>query len=549
MTGRGRLGDERGAIMVFMALLLVVLFGFAALGVDATHAFAEKREAQSTVDAAALAAGLEFLASDSPSNQDLYDRVKYYTDTNWGWKAPTDAEWGTCLDPDKPIDYEPIKDSSVSPATTISDCISIKQVDGEPALLRVKLPIHAMDTAFAKIMGFDTVDVSATATVEIEYAANTKVLPFSVPVDADGEECISTPPSGLLPEDPSVVCDGPTQGNFGMIDSPFFGAGDPHYTIPVSCPSSPNFNSGVATHNIALGVDHPIRPSPNPPAVLGQDAGSNPVGGDHCNSAASGDVPWILRTETGNTVTSGNPSIMEIGFLGEASQTSPQTTASVVGRLRQPSSLPSGSLLGSTERITFRTTSNNYPVDNVGLWEYLLDDTDNDACDRSTYSSFTGRELTDRLDTCLTSVASGQIFADEILESPRFAVVPRLNYLDGSNFGSKWWDIISMDAVFLWASWYDCTNGGDNECLFYPDNFTGDPTLRESYSLLHIPGEGSAEPCYLDSSTLTCETPSAGNWDMQGISALLLDWDWFPADAKNQYGGTLPFEIYLHPNE
>jgi len=559
---------ETGAILPLFAIVIFVLFGFAAFGVDAGAAFAQRRQAQSTADAAALAAGLEFLTSSSPTNQDLYDIIKQYTNVNLGSKAPSDSAWAACSDPDKPIDYAPIMDTNVTPAVPYSDCISIQQVDGEPALLRVRLPDYAMPTAFATLIGFNTIDISATATAELRYAANTKVLPFSIPADAGAEECLATPPSGLLPQD-TVPCGGPTQGNFGMIDSPFFGADDPHFTEAVSCPSSPGFNSGRAEHTIAVGIDHVIRTWPSSPLPpMGQSSGPPPpVGSDNCASAQIGDIPFILLTETGNTVTSGNPSIMETGFIGASPS---PWNPSVPGRLRQASTnpprmdttvdppVPIPRISSAPIRLSF----GSYDVDNVGLWEYLIDQSPmgSEECLPGNFTGLEGRALTMQMynpdgavNSCLEmNPPTRQIFDDRILESPRFAVVPALNYLSGTQFGSKWWAIRELRPVYLQTSWYDCTNGGDPECLFLPDDFESDinfdAAVRDSYSILFNPGEGDSSPCYINNGG-NCVAPNTNRFVMQGLSAIVLDWDWFPPDAKNQYGGSAPLEVFLYQNE
>ncbi|MGI9528828.1 MAG: pilus assembly protein TadG-related protein [Acidimicrobiia bacterium] len=562
---------ESGAILPLVALVIFILFGFAAFGVDAGAAFAQRRQAQSTADAAALAAGLEFLTSSSPTNQDLYDIVRQYTNVNLGSKAPSDSAWAACSDPDKPIEYAPIMDSAVTPAVPYSDCISIKQVNGEPALLRVRLPDYQMPTAFASLIGFDTIAISATATAELRYAAQTKVLPFSIPADAGAEECLATPPSGLLPKD-AVPCGGPSQGNFGMIDSPFFGAGDPHFTDAVSCPSSPGFNSGRAEHTIAIGIDHVIRTWPtsnlNPLPPIGQSSGPPPpTGSDNCASALAGEIPYILLTETGNTVTSGNPSIMETGFIG--ANPSPWNPA-VPGRLRQASTVPPrldtsatpAAAIPPISPASLRLSFGSYDVDNVGLWEYLIDQSpiSGEECLPGNFNNLEGRALTLQMynpdpaqSSCLEmNPPSRQIFDERILESPRFAVVPALNYLSGTQYGSKWWAITELRPVYLQSTWYDCTNGGDPECLFLPDDFDDDPTfdagVRDSYSILFNPGEGDLSPCYINNSG-NCVAPNTNRFTMQGLSAIVLDWNMFPPDAKNQYGGSAPLEVFLYQNE
>ena len=105
--------------------------------------------------------------------------------------------------------------------------------------------------------------------------------------------------------------------------------------------------------------------------------------------------------------------------------------------------------------------------------------------------------------------------------------------------------------MYLHSTWFTCTNGSDNECLFLPDDFeSAGPDLsdRDSYSILFNPGEGDNRPCYLNSGG-TCVTPNANRFEMRGLSALVLDWGMFSTEAQNQFGGSQPFEIFLHENE
>src|SRR5688572_17162621 len=50
-----RFGNEDGAVLVFVALILVVVIGFGAIAVDAGALYQEHRELQNAADAAALA--------------------------------------------------------------------------------------------------------------------------------------------------------------------------------------------------------------------------------------------------------------------------------------------------------------------------------------------------------------------------------------------------------------------------------------------------------------------------------------------------------------
>ena len=58
---------ERGQVLVMIALLLVVLLGFAAFAVDIGRQVSERRHVQNAADAAALAACRSLIAGDSDS--------------------------------------------------------------------------------------------------------------------------------------------------------------------------------------------------------------------------------------------------------------------------------------------------------------------------------------------------------------------------------------------------------------------------------------------------------------------------------------------------
>lgn len=543
---RGEARSESGAVLPLFALLLVVLLGFAAFGVDLTSAYAETREARSTADAAVLAAALQYLTDDSPSGEELFAIVTDYVETNWGAdKAPTTADWEACTD-DAPSDYSPVEDSSGNP---ISECLTLKQVNDEPALLRLRLPDYAMPTSFASLLGFDTMDISAIATAELRYSLVQNILPVSVPANPRTEECLGTPPRGHLPLDP-VLCDGATSGVFGILDTPFFGADDPHFTNAYPSAASttcsdrtlPNEVAERASHSFAVGLDHLITVHPDADTFTVGDPlqGNDPPGADSCTN--DGSVPFALRPDTGN---SANRQAINDGLIGPPGTPSP-ANSNAEGRLRQDSS-PSFSSL----RLSFdiQGTSNDFTLDNVGLWEYLASGCPDVA------TAAPGRAKTNAMLDCLST--GSPAFSAELLESPRFAVVPELNYeacdlvnSNNCNYGNKWWPVLSLVPVYLHSTWYDCDS--NDQCVFQPADFTPDPTDIETYSGLFNPGESDIGPCLLDTTAGTCEDGSAINankFSLRGITAIVLSWDMLPANAENQLGGFAPFEVFLHDNE
>lgn len=543
---RGTVGRENGAILPLVTILILVMFGFAALGVDASAAYAERRQAQSEADAAVMAGALVYLDASTATTDAVIAQVISFGTLNAPGTPPTPGDWDDCVDDDRPGDYSPLVQSSGA----TYDCISLKQVDSAPALLRVRTPDWDMPTSFAGLIGFDTVSISATATAELRYQSSLPLLPFSVPANPSIEECMATSPSGLLPGD-TAPCGGPTQGNFGLLDSPWFGAPDPQFTNEDPCPTDPNFNTR-APHNLAYGLDHIITEWPDPLTVpaVGVNQPNNHPGADSCDNAQTGVVPYVLQTQTGNTQTAGGKALLRAGFLGDDADGA-ATTGTLPGRLRQPSS-PGA----SGTRMNFVTNNWSFDVDNVGLWEYLIDPASGtDECNSSQFAPLEGRELTNQLLDCLDPPAGSTgtpIFDLDIIESPRFAVVPVLNYAAGEQFGTKWWAVLELRPVYLQSTWYDCTNGSDKECLFLPDDFANavgfDPTDRDDYSILFNPGEAPVTqgPCYLSGGV--CVTPLTSRFQLMGLSALVLEWDQIPG-AENQLGGNAPFEVFLYPNE
>ena len=107
---RLRLVDDRGAVALLTGLLAVVLFGMAAFVVDLGVARDNRRQAQNTADAAALAAANALYATRAPNlNQPgdfaaAVDAAKSYAAKNYGTTA---SEWAGCSIPSgDALDYQ-----------------------------------------------------------------------------------------------------------------------------------------------------------------------------------------------------------------------------------------------------------------------------------------------------------------------------------------------------------------------------------------------------------------------------------------------------------
>ncbi len=74
----GRLGDDQGAIIGVLAILMVVVLGFVALAVDIGHLYMVRNELQNAADAGALAGARELYNDNGTqvnvgANQAAYD--------------------------------------------------------------------------------------------------------------------------------------------------------------------------------------------------------------------------------------------------------------------------------------------------------------------------------------------------------------------------------------------------------------------------------------------------------------------------------------------
>ena len=122
MSRFARLKDEKGATLVLVTLATVTLFGFAALAVDVGHGMGERRRAQSTADAAVMAAAVEINIAGS-TLQDYVDQALLFADMNAPQPIPVSAWLNDCPDTTSPADQleHTAAELGLIPAT---DCIS-----------------------------------------------------------------------------------------------------------------------------------------------------------------------------------------------------------------------------------------------------------------------------------------------------------------------------------------------------------------------------------------------------------------------------------------
>lgn len=147
------LGDERGGVLVLVAVAIVSLFGMAALAVDVGLGYTAKVEAQRAADAGALAGASAFLdfqaaAAVAPAEDRAYNFTLLNDVRNVG------------------------VDSSEVTIQVLPDSFKV----------RVWVQRQSIGTWFARLIGFDQFDVTGMAAAQATEAGAARCLkPFAVP--------------------------------------------------------------------------------------------------------------------------------------------------------------------------------------------------------------------------------------------------------------------------------------------------------------------------------------------------------------------------------
>lgn len=242
-----------------IAASLILLVGMAAIALDLSAGFNERRQDQTAADFGVLAGGVYAVQGGAVVAQQVVDVIELNLDTTYTltqWQAL----WEGCVDPaaernaggfnfvalNAPYGWTP-----VDPANW---CVSLDPALG---LLRARVPDQLIDTQFAGVIGSNTLVTHASAIATIHTRAQGGILPFGLPSGAGGGEhlCISNAPSGIS----GNPCEGPATGNFGVLKARLFG--NTTLGTPTNCTASPL--GQVLSINIAVGVDHLIVQDPD----------------------------------------------------------------------------------------------------------------------------------------------------------------------------------------------------------------------------------------------------------------------------------------------
>src|SRR4051812_36269093 len=197
---------ERGAIAVVAGILVVVLVSMAAIAIDLGNAWSRRRMVQSQVDLSALSAG--HLLPMTGSNQMVIatEVAKYLNDAK-------NKVYG--------------QGANVSPAQLLDGNLANGEVQfpdpdgtGDGSRMRVIAPPATVDYGFAKVMGFQSKDVQATATVELFGGLPPKedVMPMWLPTGCTyGPGTGDTGPGGGKSADAATASASPSASASGTL--------------------------------------------------------------------------------------------------------------------------------------------------------------------------------------------------------------------------------------------------------------------------------------------------------------------------------------------
>jgi len=495
--------NERGASVLIVASMLLVLLGMAAVAVDFGAGFNERRQNQTSADVAVLAGALDFFdpgmgkcggTADGGCDEVLtYVRANLstsYTDTDWA------AIWKGCTDPNKPAGFGPIKTDTTDPLWTgfsgtradgtvfldTVDCISRSGNE-----LRVRVPDQLLDTSFGRILDVDQLTTHAVAQARLLAGGGLgAVVPFGVLNGANGFDCLLQPAAGISEE----PCVGGTSGNYGAIFSQTWGSDD---TV-TDCAT--NQWGPEIRINTALGLDHFLEgvrdTSAFPPDVntfdtqVGQQNNYPAIDDatllDRCTVDANGDViPWDQTVGTAMDV--GVPNTVEVDRGADAGDDT--FKGLIIGdppdfpNATDPSSIKPrlvfskgtcadandsvGPVNGVSARCLDLGSYGTYVVDDAPIWEWVLpgvsaaayDDPDNPGTE---CSGVIDNPIT--MDCILRSPGlNAPIFSDDIVKSRRFVWTPEF-YYDAWGSGAHWQPIIGFKANYLHGLWISTSGPG-----------------------------------------------------------------------------------------
>ncbi|MFQ5555380.1 MAG: hypothetical protein ACE5GC_08435 [Acidimicrobiia bacterium] len=393
--------DERGLTIIFAALSMVVLLGFAAFAIDAAHGQNQRAEDQAASDTGGIAAGLEVsFETRTQAIAAATAEVMRITNQNIS-PGVTPEQWAACTDPTRPGSYS---------VTGTTDCVSFTS---NLSQIRVKVPDVDVNTVFGGVIGKGSIETNAFAEIAAMHTIGAgTIMPIGIPPGSDDEieVCLRATRDRDDDDDDgdddfggTEACDEGDDHRLRFLEFTRFG--DPAIGTSPNCSigNNPSRALRIATENIAHGVDHGLDGIASGRRPESATCGTNYTG-------APNETTAIRNTEDER---SDAKSAIERGFV--------KGRGGFEGRLRHVVSGP-----------PFQTiVMNSGLVDDTPLWAFLTPAA-SAACGSPTERS----EMVDCLDDW-SNADDGVIFQEVLSASPRMVWIP---VLDTEAFGDVGFD-------------------------------------------------------------------------------------------------------------
>lgn len=228
--------NERGAYAVLFAVLTSLLFAVAALGIDMGNTMARKSDVQGQADFAALAAGATMTSSPTSGRP----------------SAGTLAVITKSLNDNYPLN-RPCGTHCVTSAMLVDASMTNGDARFTADGLKVTAPNNWVDFGFARSMGYDGTDVSASATVGL-FSPGYGPAPFYATAACGmGIQTLKDNSAGLsIPVTVPPLWD-PAEGDTNVASGVTLSRGQvgwKQYGVPLTVKTTP---SGSMTHMVKIG--------------------------------------------------------------------------------------------------------------------------------------------------------------------------------------------------------------------------------------------------------------------------------------------------------
>lgn len=172
---------QRGMAAIMVAIILVVLIGFAALAVDVFHLFVARNELQNAADAGALAGARVLYKADGTVNEGANQVAYEAAIANKSEKVAVEVNWSGGNEGDLQRGHWSFKDRKFTPNASLDPVqlwnVSNDELDANLNFINaLRVVVRRKDTPvasfFARIFGFEKFILSAEAVAYIGFAGD-----------------------------------------------------------------------------------------------------------------------------------------------------------------------------------------------------------------------------------------------------------------------------------------------------------------------------------------------------------------------------------------